>query len=242
MRFCALSLAMTFGLHGAIAATGLHFSLRIDRPATYLYLAGLAAPALAAVVLQRSGARLGFLRAALLTPVRWTTLALAVLAQPAIIGLAWAMMVVTTGVAAPRLGLAPDFALIAVGQIWVVLGEELGWRGYALPRLLEFMGPRSAALALALVWGVWHAPMFLVAGSLQADASPWLFAASMFAWSAIHCVVYLRARPSLLGNLAFHACANIALNLGVTNAELTPFLVVAYLLTAAGSFTLLRRG
>src|SRR3546814_20952371 len=42
------------------------------------------------------------------------------------------------------------------------LGEELGWRGFALPRLLELMDARRASLLLGLVWAVWHLPAFFL--------------------------------------------------------------------------------
>jgi membrane protease YdiL (CAAX protease family) len=40
-------------------------------------------------------------------------------------------------------------------------GEELGWRGYLLPKLLPFGKPR-AYLLLGIVWGLWHLPLVLV--------------------------------------------------------------------------------
>jgi len=40
-------------------------------------------------------------------------------------------------------------------------GEEFGWRGYLLPRLLP-LGPRRALLLSSLVWGLWHVPLVLI--------------------------------------------------------------------------------
>lgn len=44
------------------------------------------------------------------------------------------------------------------------LGEEVGWRGYLLPRLVRLAGPWPGLLLHGAIWGVWHAPLILLAG------------------------------------------------------------------------------
>ena len=44
------------------------------------------------------------------------------------------------------------------------LGEELGWRGYALNELQKKHCPLKAALIIGLLWGTWHAPLWLLSG------------------------------------------------------------------------------
>jgi membrane protease YdiL (CAAX protease family) len=66
-----------------------------------------------------------------------------------------------------------------IGFAWIVLvafahnlllggplGEEIGWRGFLLPKLLKRNGPLVASLILGVVWGLWHLPIDLTAGFL----------------------------------------------------------------------------
>jgi membrane protease YdiL (CAAX protease family) len=60
------------------------------------------------------------------------------------------------------------------------IAEELGWRGYLLPRLLEDRSPLAASTVMGLVWWVWHAPIcFLPQFRIVTEGL--LFAAAAFA-------------------------------------------------------------
>jgi membrane protease YdiL (CAAX protease family) len=97
----------------------------------------------------------------------------------------------------------------AAGQLLVVCGEEFGWRGFLLPRLRRGVSPVSAIALTTVAWGAWHAPMFFVEGSPQAEDSPGHFAAAIFCWSALHHLLQI-GRPSVATAMLFHAAANIA--------------------------------
>jgi membrane protease YdiL (CAAX protease family) len=46
--------------------------------------------------------------------------------------------------------------------------EEVGWRGYALPKLREKHNAVSSALILGLIWGLWHLPKLISEGTTDA--------------------------------------------------------------------------
>src|SRR5260370_32139943 len=50
-------------------------------------------------------------------------------------------------------------AALIFGQLVVVLGEEPGWRRFALPRLIERLGPNVRTLILGIAWSLWHLPL-----------------------------------------------------------------------------------
>lgn len=57
--------------------------------------------------------------------------------------------------------------MVVVALVFVLpntLGEELGWRGFALPELLKRSGPLASSLTLGVFWAVWHLPMWLMYG------------------------------------------------------------------------------
>ena len=57
----------------------------------------------------------------------------------------------------------PERIAVAAAQAGPV-GEEPGWRGFALPRLQAVHHPVTAASILGVVWAAWHLPLFLVSG------------------------------------------------------------------------------
>jgi membrane protease YdiL (CAAX protease family) len=57
----------------------------------------------------------------------------------------------------------PSAPQIVVALI-VAFGEEVGWRGFALPRLSERFGSFAASGIIGVVWMLWHIPMFVAAG------------------------------------------------------------------------------
>lgn len=78
------------------------------------------------------------------------------------------------------------------------LGEELGWRGYALPRLLDMATPRTASLILGFVWALWHLPAFFVSSLSQSaiDFGPYVL--NVVAFSVLMTALYVRTQGNVL--------------------------------------------
>ena len=122
------------------------------------------------------------------------------------------------------------------------LGEELGWRGLALPALQARMGWRSASLALGVIWGVWHLPLFLVANSTQNNGSMAAFFILIVATSVFYTWLYNRGNRgnrsygSVLPVLALHTASNgwpFLVPVLPSDADQRPYLFVVALVVAA---------
>jgi hypothetical protein len=96
------------------------------------------------------------------------------------------------------------------------LGEEFGWRGFALPRMLEFWSPLPATLILGAVWGLLHLPAFFIP---ELPQSQHRFAAFMLGtWSLciVQTWIHLRTNGSLPPIMLAHLMANYCgLRMGV---------------------------
>jgi uncharacterized protein len=88
------------------------------------------------------------------------------------------------------------------------LGEEFGWRGFALPALTAKMGWRVASLVIGVVWGAWHVPLFFMAGTAQADLPMALFLASTVALSVVFARLSVNTRFSVIPAILLHSAIN----------------------------------
>ncbi|QYF74409.1 CPBP family intramembrane glutamic endopeptidase [Cryobacterium sp. PAMC25264] len=96
------------------------------------------------------------------------------------------------------------------------LGEELGWRGWLLPKLMP-LGTVAAIVISGVVWGLWHAPMILL-GYNYPDAPGWLGLTMMVGMCILIGAVFgwLRLRsnsvwPAALAHAAFNGAAGTIL-------------------------------
>jgi len=103
--------------------------------------------------------------------------------------------------------LMPQIMVIAL----IAVGEEIGWRGYALPWLQQRYSALTASLILGVVWGFWHYPGSLI-GVAVPSGMP--FSAFML-WVVLATIlmtwVYNHTQSILLA-IIMHATANAAFN------------------------------
>ncbi len=93
--------------------------------------------------------------------------------------------------------------------------EELGWRGFAMPRLQKWYSPLVASLIIGAFWALWHLPLYFN-GQYTSDSNTGPAAVAgilmRFEWSLPLCViftwVYNRSHGSLLIMILFHTVFN----------------------------------
>lgn len=91
------------------------------------------------------------------------------------------------------------------------LGEETGWRGFALARLQARHSPLTATLIVGLLWTFWHVPMFLVVQSFRGFDVPiacgWAF--SLLCGAVVLSWLYNRSGGSILMVAIWHTGYNL---------------------------------
>jgi membrane protease YdiL (CAAX protease family) len=157
-----------------------------------LFAPGLAALALTALLEGRTGLSAMWARL-----TRWRVsprwYALAVLPLPLLV---LAILYTLNALVSPAY--APTLALMGLAGLFAGFLEEIGWTGYATPRLLARRSPVKAGLWLGSLWGIWHALAdHLIRGSILGTF--WLVTFALFvlplvAWRIMMTAVYARTR------------------------------------------------
>ena len=115
------------------------------------------------------------------------------------------------------------------------LAEDIGWRGYILPKLRKRMSALNASLLIGVVWVLWHIPFYIIPdGRVAVGDVPLIwFAPLTIAWSVLFAWVYVNTE-SILMPVLFHAAINTTLGtlgiLGPPTGNMMP-LVLNTLLT-----------
>ncbi len=181
------------------------------------YGLALASLIVTALTLGRSGV-LALLRRFLIwrVPVYWF---LVVLVGPAMLGLAALGLDYVVRGAVPGWGNVYAHQIFGTtANLWLFIipfflvdalsnGEELGWRGFVLPRLQTRFSALVSSLILGAVWGLWHLPKFWAGSASQS-----------FVWVMLHSIAVAilftwvsgNTGGSLLVATLFHASVNTA--------------------------------
>jgi uncharacterized protein len=101
-----------------------------------------------------------------------------------------------------------SFALVTV--LGGPLLEEIGWRGFALPRMEPLHGPLLASLILGVLWALWHLPEFLVPSWAASSGGGGILSITLFIVFAITVTVVItwvfnNTRASVLLAILVHS-------------------------------------
>lgn len=95
-------------------------------------------------------------------------------------------MVFINGISFAEIFATQDMSARLANYIWIIgltlvlfmpgLGEELGWRGYLMPKLVKLIGKPGAVVVGGIIWGLWHFPITLLGHNFGVDypGYPWL--------------------------------------------------------------------
>jgi len=88
------------------------------------------------------------------------------------------------------------------------IGEELGWRGYLLPRMLDFMPPVKASLIVGFIWSIWHVPLYI--GLILTDSTDWfMFISETTILGVLFLVLMVRSSWTISLAILFHWSVNV---------------------------------
>lgn len=108
----------------------------------------------------------------------------------------------------------PLLAYWLANVVFYGFGEEVGWRGFALPRLQHGRSALAATALFSLLWAAWHVPLFTFAGGLAqlglTGAIGWYF--SLLTGAILLTWLYNSTEGSLLLVAVFHGTIDIVFN------------------------------
>lgn len=207
--YCLLAFGFSWTYWFWLLGQGLH----VEPGSTASHLPGLAGPLLAGLLVSAaSGGRaavMALLRRCLLLPRPWGR-ALLLALSPLLLGGLLFLALAALGRALPALqdfasypGAPADLSLPALALLVLLLngvGEEGGWRGFALPALARRHSRLRAALGVAAVWMLWHAPLFVLNRSMAAMLGPALlgWALSLAAGAIVLAWLYFETESVLV--------------------------------------------
>jgi hypothetical protein len=220
----------------------------------FWYLAVFAPTGVGVVLtLRELGVRAGLAHIArgAVAPGRWRRTALWLLVGAYAIPLSWAVVAglgrIGAGAAAEaRFDAFGVFVLAPVALLTTTylltdpgpLGEEYGWRGYALPRLMQLVSPTAAGVVVGALMALWHLPSFFAAQLVQSELNLLLMTTNWIGWGVVSAWIHVRSGGNwVAAGLVPHAVLNAAFTLGHIDVDVisgTGALLAAVVLVALG--------
>jgi uncharacterized protein len=105
--------------------------------------------------------------------------------------------------------LAATVILLLILTITDGLGEELGWRGFAIPHMLQRTTAVVASLVLGVLWAAWHLPLFWTAGASLEGSSVAVLFARLPAAAVVYTWLLQHTKGSILAAALFHGTLNL---------------------------------
>lgn len=143
--------------------------------------------------------------------IRWYAAALLV---PALIGVVFMGAGIWRGAWLP----APAFSAGALATMILIqvpntLFEEIGWRGFSLPRMAPLLGWLGSSLLIGVIWAAWHLPYWISAPNVHqyGVASVALFFAMPVSASMFLALMYRQTRGSVLLTWLTHLAINVTI-------------------------------
>ena len=130
------------------------------------------------------------------------------------------------------------FTFFIYNLLFFGFGEEVGWRGFALPRLQNKMNAFTASVILTFFWAVWHIPLFFYRPGFTslgfAGIFGWIF--SLLTGSILLTWLYNSSRASILICAIFHTTIDIAFTADLADKNIVNYMGV--LITIWGILTI----
>jgi CAAX protease family protein len=223
LAFVALTFAISWAIWWGMALTSMGIGTSAGAVLNVIALSGPSITALTLSAVLGSGKLRGLLDGLSIgrASARWVVVALVL--PLTIIVVAIAVSVLVFGAPNPVITIALVGVLarefVRVLFLGGPLGEELGWRGFALPRLQARLTAFRASLLLGLIWGLWHIPLYFVRGTGQFETvsggtSPSFAIGAFVVWtiglSILFTWLFNETRGSLIVVILFHTSINLA--------------------------------
>jgi membrane protease YdiL (CAAX protease family) len=115
---------------------------------------------------------------------------------------------------APFISHAAILPTLGLQVITGAVGEELGWRGYLLPRVGRRFGAIAAAILMASMWAAWHVPAFFTPGMPHQFIPMPSFLVTIASFGVFLALLFRKAEQSVLPTMLAHFSLNVMLAIG----------------------------